>query len=77
MSRISRYKKFIDIEDVIKSNSEFLLKITPKIIIRWIRRVLHEEDLNSAIKNNIDKQGPDFAQAICDEFGAKIFRRII
>ena len=73
MSRISRYKKFIDIEDVIKSKSEFLLKITPKIIIRWIRRVLHEEDLNSAIKNNIDKHGHDFAQAICDEFGAKLF----
>jgi putative hemolysin len=72
MDEQKKQKKFIDVEDVIKSKSETLRKITPGFIIRFFRRILHEDDINQAIHNNLTKYGPDFAEGIINEFGAKI-----
>ncbi|HPD65765.1 MAG TPA: 1-acyl-sn-glycerol-3-phosphate acyltransferase [Bacteroidia bacterium] len=64
--------KFIDVEKVIGSKSEKFLRIVPKFIIRYLKRILHEDEINSALNRNADKKGLDFVNEILIEFGTKI-----
>ena len=61
-------ERFIDIEKVIKSKSPKLLKIIPSFILNYLKRILHEDELNKAIYRNREKMGLDFSDAILDEF---------
>lgn len=62
----------IDIERVIASKNPGLLKVLPGFIINYLKRIIHQKEINSAIYANRDKQGLDFVNAILKEFGAKI-----
>lgn len=65
-------ENIIDIERVIAGKNPALLKVLPGFIINYLKRVIHQKDLNAAIYTNRDKQGLDFIDAILVEFGAKI-----
>ncbi len=64
--------KFIDIERVIAGKNPALLKVLPGFILNYLKRVIHQQDLNAAVYANREKQGLDFVDAILEEFGAKI-----
>ena len=59
---------FIDIEKVIASKNEHLLKVLPGFIIRYLKRIIHQEEINGSIYNNRDKFGLDFIAAILKEY---------
>lgn len=65
-------ENIIDIERVIASKNPGLLKVLPGFVINYLKRVIHQKDLNVAIYANREKQGLDFIDAILKEFGAKI-----
>lgn len=65
-------KKYIDVEKVISSKSEKFLKVVPKFIIRKIKKVLHEDEINDALNRNSELKGLDFVQEILIEFGTRI-----
>ena len=65
-------ENIIDIERVIAGKNPALLKILPGFIINYLKRVIHQKELNAAIYANRDKLGLDFVDAILQEFGAKI-----
>lgn len=65
-------ENIIDIEQVIAGKNPALLKALPGFIINYLKRVIHQKDLNAAIYANRKKQGLDFVDAILLEFGAKI-----
>lgn len=67
--------KFIDVEKVIAGKNPRLLKILPGFIIRYLKRILHQEKLNETIDRNKDKQGIAFLEAVLDEFKANIIVR--
>jgi len=48
-------KKFIDIERVIASKSPKLLKWLPGFVIRYLKNILHEEEINNFIELHKDK----------------------
>jgi putative hemolysin len=62
----------IDIEEVISSKNPRLLKWVPGFAVRYLKRVLHQNDINNFLKANKDKDGVDFARAILEYFRIKI-----
>jgi 1-acyl-sn-glycerol-3-phosphate acyltransferase len=69
---MSENEKFIDIEKAIASKNPRLLKWLPKFVLRYIKRKLHEDQLNSAIEENKHLFGVDFADAAVKEVGATV-----
>jgi putative hemolysin len=63
--------KLIDVEKVIASKNPTLLKLLPQFVLRYIKRTIHQDELNSAIIRYKDRHGHDFVDASMEEFGAK------
>ena len=61
---------FIDLERVIKSKSERLNRLLPGFIKSYLKRVIHQDEINKALYRNREKSGLDFVEAILKEFGA-------
>ncbi len=64
--------KFIDVEKVIAGKTPGLLKILPSFVIRYLKRILHQERLNDIIFRHRDKHGIDFLDAVLTEFNVNI-----
>lgn len=65
-------KKFIDIDSVLKSKSPGVYKHIPKFVIRYLKKITHQDELNDAIARNHEIYGADFAAAMIDEFNVKL-----
>jgi len=64
--------KFIDVEKVIKSKNPKLLKWIPKFIIKYLKKIIHQEEINQVLLENKDKFGYDFCQDVIDRFNIKV-----
>ncbi|HOI00041.1 MAG TPA: 1-acyl-sn-glycerol-3-phosphate acyltransferase [Bacteroidales bacterium] len=64
--------KFIDINKVIASKDPRLLKWIPGFILRYVKRIVHEEEINGALDRMGHLQGLPFIEAILKEFNANI-----
>jgi 1-acyl-sn-glycerol-3-phosphate acyltransferase len=65
-------RHFIDIEKVIASKSESLARSLPGFVIRYLKRILHQDEINEFLYNNRDKYGIDFVNAVLDYFDITI-----
>lgn len=65
-------KPFIDIEQVLKNKNAKLHKWLPGMVIRYIKRIVHENDINSVMAKIGHLQGLDFVHALIDEFGVEV-----
>jgi putative hemolysin len=65
-------KKFIDIDEVFKSKNPKLYKVFPKFIVSYIKRIVHQNQMNDFIDRNGHLQGIEFVNAIITEFGIKV-----
>lgn len=57
-------KKIIDVENVIASKSPKLLKTLPRFIIRYLKRIIHQDEINDFLEKHGDKQGIEFITEI-------------
>jgi putative hemolysin len=64
--------KLIDIEKVFADKNPRLLNSIPKFVIRYLKRIIHQEELNAFVSQNADKQGVPFAQAFLDQCHIKV-----
>ncbi|UXX77940.1 glycerol acyltransferase [Reichenbachiella carrageenanivorans] len=64
--------KLIDIEKIIHDKNPTLLKWMPRFIIRYIKRIVHQEEMNQGISDFADLYGVDFAKAVLDRFNIKV-----
>jgi putative hemolysin len=64
--------KFIDIERVIREKNPKLLKRLPGFIVRYLQRIIHEDEINSFLEKNKDLKNQEFCQAVVDHFNIKI-----
>lgn len=60
--------KFIDIKEVIASKNKSLARWIPGPFMNYIKRILHEEDINNFLKKNGDLYGVDFCDAVIEEY---------
>ena len=65
-------KKFIDVEEVIRSKNPALVKWLPGFALRYIKRIIHEDHINAFLAINGEKKSFDFVDAIINEFGVQI-----
>jgi len=62
-------KNFIDLDKVILDKNPKLARMMPGFILGYLKRVVHQKELNALIYENRDKFGADFAKAILTGFG--------
>ena len=64
--------KIIDIDNVIKSKSKRLYAILPRFIISYLKKIVHEDGINSVLNKNKDYIGVDFAIKVLADYDIKI-----
>ena len=62
---------FIDVEQLFATKNPKLLKILPKFIFSFLKKIVHQEEINGYIYRNRDKFGLDFIDAMLEEFGVR------
>lgn len=60
----------VDLEEVIRSKNPKLLKVLPGFVIRYVKRVIHQDDLNQIIFNLKDLYNLDYVNQGLRELGA-------
>lgn len=65
-------ERLIDIEALFAAKNPKLLKIIPKFVMSYLKRIVHQEEVNGYIYRNRDKTGLPFVEAILNEFGVKV-----
>jgi len=66
----STHGKFVDIDKAIASKSPRLYKLLPRFILNYIKRTIHQDDLNIAVTRENHRFGYEFVEAAMEEFGA-------
>ncbi|MFT7298158.1 MAG: putative hemolysin [Sphingobacteriales bacterium] len=64
--------KFIDVENLIGSKNPTLLKWMPGIIIRYLKRILHQFEVNQILKENKGNDGYEFCADIVKRFNLEL-----
>ncbi|HPF92978.1 MAG TPA: glycerol acyltransferase [Tenuifilaceae bacterium] len=57
-------KKHIDIKEVIKSKSPKLARLLPGFIIRYLKRIIHEDEINQGLNSFGHKQNIEFIDEV-------------
>ncbi len=64
--------KFVDVRKLIASKNKKLLRWLPGFFIRWIEKVIHQEEVNEFMAKHGDKDSYAFCQAAIDDFNLKL-----
>ena len=62
-------EKFLDIEKAIKDKNPRLLKLMPRFLLRYMKRIIHQDDMNQIIENAEDKKGLLFIKSCFKDMG--------
>jgi len=62
----------IDVEGLIKAKNPRLLKFLPGFIIRYLKRIIHQDEINKFLRENNDVHDVDFANKAIELFNTKI-----
>jgi putative hemolysin len=65
-------KKFIDIKRLIASKSPRLAKWIPGFVIRYLKRILHQDEINDFLEKNHDIYNAEFCEEVVRYFNIKI-----
>ena len=65
-------EKVIDIERLIASKNPKLLKWTPKFFIRYLKKKLHEDEVNATLVANKDVRSFEFSENIVKKFNLQV-----
>lgn len=65
-------EKFIDVERLIASKNPKLLKRLPTFILNYLKRIVHQEEINSILIENENLYGADFCGDIIKRFNIEV-----
>jgi putative hemolysin len=65
-------KKFIDIEKVVAEKNPALAKWLPGFVMRYIKRIVHQDEANEVMNLHGDKIGLDFTRASLNYLNTKV-----
>jgi putative hemolysin len=66
------HKKFIDIDKVLQEKATKVYKWLPRFVINWLKRTLHENDINACMMALKDDEGLVFNTKVLAYMGAKV-----
>src|ERR1700741_4449122 len=64
--------KHVDVEQVIKTKNPGLHRLLPRFVINYIKRTLHEDEMNRGLEKYKDVHGIEFTGASLEFLGAKV-----
>ncbi len=64
----NREELFLDIDEVFRKKNPGLYKMAPGFIINYLKRIIHQDELNYIMKTFKDLQGLDFVNAVLGYF---------
>ena len=65
-------EKFIDIDKILTEKNPKLKKWIPSFIVRFLKRVLHQDEINQILIDNINNNDYDFCVSILSKFNIKV-----
>lgn len=65
-------KKWVNVEELLKTKAPGVYKVLPGFIIRYISKLVHENDINTILTNNQELKGVDFAKAALKDMGVAV-----
>jgi len=65
-------KKFIDIDKILREKAYKLYRWLPRFVISWLKRKLHEAEINKAMNELRDDKGLEFNRKALEILGAKV-----
>lgn len=72
MSSAITEEKFIEIEKVIAEKNPRLLKTLPNFVIKYIKKVIHQDQINAFILRHGHAHNFDFIAKVIEEFGVSV-----
>ena len=54
-----KQRKFIDVEKIISDKNPKALKWMPGFVLRYLKRIIHEQDINTFLAKNEDKKNTE------------------
>lgn len=57
-------KKFVDIDQVVRQKSERLYRLTPGFVLNWLKRVMHQDEVNHILYIFQGLEGLEFIDAV-------------
>jgi len=63
---------FFDVDNILASKNPALHKLLPGFILNYIKKIIHQDELNAIVANNKNSYGLDFLDAVLKGFGVKI-----
>lgn len=64
--------KKIDIDDMLRTKAPGAYKFIPRFLINYVKKIVHEQDLNDFLSKSADKKDLDFVQESINLMGVKI-----
>lgn len=58
----------IDIEKIIKSQKSKVLRALPKFLVNYIKRIVHQDEINAVLRKHHEKTGVEFIDAVLEDF---------
>lgn len=65
-------EKFIDVDKILKEKNPKLSKWLPKFVVRYLKRVLHQDEINQILATHQDKKNEVFCQKILNDFNITV-----
>ncbi|MBN8702425.1 MAG: glycerol acyltransferase [Bacteroidetes bacterium] len=65
-------KKFVDVEELLKSKNPKLYKSLPRFVINYIKKTIHEDEVNLFMEKHKDKFGHEFVHEIIKYIGISV-----
>lgn len=63
---------FIDVAKILKEKNPKLNNWLPSFLMKYIKKIVHENDINIVMSNNGHLQGMDFVNALINDFGVEV-----
>jgi 1-acyl-sn-glycerol-3-phosphate acyltransferase len=64
--------KFIDVEKIISDKNPKLLRWMPGMLLRYVKNILHQKEINEILNELKDVNGVDFCTAILKRFNIRV-----
>lgn len=64
--------KLIDIDNLIASKNKRLAKLLPRFIVKYLKRILHQDEINTFITNAKNKRDEDFCTEVIEKFNITV-----
>ena len=70
---LQEQKKFIQLKEVIRKKSPNFAKWIPEPLFRYLKRIIHEDEINYIMRTYHDKFGLDFVDSLLKELNVTVY----